>query len=176
MKRNLLFLVLLAVCFSSGCGRILGEGAGAVTGAKGAFVEYRDKPAPDLRGYKNVEFAQFTTVFGGTTPIILKMVPTETLTRLKEAELPGGAGGTLLIRGKVIYFEKAGVTGKIFGPLEECITEIELVDKASGRVLGVANCIGRGKTITTQGADKKAMGVAKGIVKWIKSHCKDKKD
>jgi len=57
-----------------------------------------------------------------------------------------------------------------FGPLEEAVCEVQLVDKASGEVIGNATCVGRSTATVNQGLDKKAQGLAKAIVDWIKSN------
>jgi prophage DNA circulation protein len=56
---------------------------------------------------------------------------------------------------------------QVFGPFEEVVARVELVDKASGTVLGVANCIGRSNTSVNKGVNKKAEGLSKAIAIWI---------
>ena len=171
MKSTRIILLLMAVVFmTGGCiSRALKEGVGAVKGAKGVYREV-DRTG-SLAAYQNFEVASFTDNFGGRAPqALLSKIPVEIKKQLKEDKLPvGKVGKTLLIRGTVDYFEKAGATGQAFGPFEEAITTVELVDKTTDKVIGQAICIGRSTQTVNMGLDKKAQGVAKAVVKWIKS-------
>ena len=74
----------------------------------------------------------------------------------------------LLVRGTIIYYESAhGLAEQLFGPLEEAVADVELVDKASGNVIAKAACVGRSTASVSQGVETKAEGLAKGITKWI---------
>ncbi len=171
MKNAKTILLLMAVVFmSGGCmSRIAKEGLGAATGAKGVHREI-DR-AGSLAAYQNFEVAPFTDNFGGQTPrALLSKTTVEIKNALTKADLPvGKVGSTLVIRGSVFYFEKAGAMGQAFGPFEEVLTTVELVDKATNKVIGQAVCIGRSTQTVNMGLDKKAQGVAKAVVKWIKS-------
>lgn len=175
MKRltALMLLAILTSMTATGClSRAIKEGASVATGPKGFYVEKTSmgpEGAKPLAGYTSFEVGAISDGFGGNAPQqLLDLIPTETRNRLREEGFVVGAGGnTVLITGKVIYFERAGVSGQLFGPFEEAVTEIQLIDKASGKVLGVANVVGRSTTTARQGVDEKAVGVAKGIVKWI---------
>ena len=87
---------------------------------------------------------------------------------LAEKGLPNDSSGkTLLIRGRIVHYEGDGILGLALSPLEEVVARIELVDKDSGNVLGVANCIGRTTASVNTGVEKKAQGLAKAIVSWL---------
>ncbi len=173
MKRMRMAMVVALIgagVLSGGClGRAVKEGFGAATGAKGVYAQTQ-APAVDLRMYENIEVGAITDGFSGKTPHqLLAILPTKIVEQLQSKKLPTGASGkTLVIQGKIIYYEKAGITGQAFGPFEEVVSEIQLVDKDSGTVVAVANCIGRSTTTMNQGVKKKAEGLAKGIVKWIR--------
>ncbi len=171
MKNTKIILLLMAAVFMmGGCiSRAAKEGIGAIKGAKGVYREV-DRTG-SLAAYQNFEVASFTDDFKGQAPrALLSKIPAEIQKALKKSELPvGKAGKTLLIRGSVFYFEKAGAMGQAFGPFEEVITTVELVDKATDQVIGQAVCIGRSTQTVNMGLDKKAQGVAKAVVKWIKS-------
>ncbi|RKY24410.1 MAG: hypothetical protein DRP83_07750 [Planctomycetota bacterium] len=171
MNRTKLVVLLASVSLlAGGCvGRAIKEGVGTVTGAKGVYKEVRSPGS--LVAYQNFEVGAFTDTFGRTPGSLLRKIPAETRIRLAEAKLGvGGGGKALLIRGEVIYFEKAGAMGQAFGPLEEAVCEVQLVDKATGEVIGNATCVGRSTATVNQGLDKKAQGLAKAIVDWIKSN------
>ena len=167
---RIIFLLMGVVFLMSGCmSRALKEGVGAATGAKGVHREV--DPAGSLATYQNFEVDPFTDDFGGATPgALLSKIPMEIKKALTKSKLPAGKiGSTLVIRGSVFYFEKAGAMGQAFGPFEEVLTTVELVDKASNEVIGRAVCVGRSTQTVNMGLDKKAQGVAKAVVKWIQS-------
>ena len=166
-------VVLLTAASLTGCGTAAKEAVGIFTGAKGVYAPITavsaDKEARPLGQYKRFELGAISDDFGGN-------VPSDLLPHLRqafpevvaEAELPDEPGGkTLVIRGKILHYEDAGTLAMVTGPLEEVIARLEMVDKDSGQVLGVANCIGRTTTRTTVGIANKGRGLAKAIVSWI---------
>jgi len=162
-------LILLA----GGCSRLLKEGLGGATGAKGVAIDLKpvattssDRP---LGAYERFELGSITDGISGRTPAdLLTQLPAEFVKQLAAKKLPNPASGrTLLIRGEILHYEASGLFGQAFGPLEEVIARIELVDKDSGNVLGVANCVGRTKESVNMGVRAKAEGLAKAIVGWI---------
>ena len=59
--------------------------------------------------------------------------------------------------------------GQAFGPLEEAVVEIKLIDKATAKEIGSATCVGRSTETVNLGLEKKAQGIAKAVVDWIQS-------
>lgn len=172
MKRMTMVVALVSIALMcGGCvGRALKEVWGAGAGPAGSFAETKAPPGK-ISTYQNIEVGPINDRFGRTPGQLLATISGKITERLRRENLPTGAGGkTLVIRGVVIYYERAGAMGQLFGPFEEVVTEMEMVDKASGRVIATANCIGRSKTTANQGVDNKAKGLAKGIVKWIAKH------
>ena len=172
--RNLVVLssLLTLVAFGSGCGRIVGESIGAARGAHGLYAPIlmvsEDPEARPLGQYKQFELGQITDDFGGKVPPDFMMYFTDAFAhQLAEKKLPDEPGKTLLIRGKILHYEDASRLGSVISPLEEVVARIELVDKDSGRVIGVANCIGRTMESINAGVAKKAEGLAKAIVGWL---------
>lgn len=176
-KTNLIVLLLLIgtlLTAGSGCvSRIAKEGLGVARGAKGVYAPVRPlaaaKEARPLGRYRMFELGAITDDFGGN-------VPPDFLGHLRAAfekqragkGLPNDPGGkTLLIRGRILHFETSGALGHAFGPFEEVLARIELVDKDSGQVLGTANCIGRSTTSGNVGVAKKGEGLAKAIISWV---------
>ena len=87
-----------------------------------------------------------------------------------EADIPKKSGGkTAVITGRIVHFEDKSTASSMVAPLEEVIMRAKLVDKGSGAALGEANCIGRTTTRTTLGVERKAEGLAKAFINWIKS-------
>jgi hypothetical protein len=171
----LLLMILLSA--GGGCSRGLSEAIGQFTGAKGIPVII-DPMSPSKRDlalmqYTHFEIQPFRDNFGGRTPPeLIRMLPTKFYVELAKKGIPDRRGGrTLLVRGQFIHFEDSrNAMGQVFGPFEEAIARVELVDKSTGRVLGVANCIGRSEETVNQGIEKKAEGVAEAIVDWIGVH------
>jgi hypothetical protein len=172
MKQIRIVALLLATVFlTSGCAsRIFKETFGAYTGPKGVYAQV-DR-VRTLEGYGTFEVGTFSNDSGGRTPAeFFTMLPGYIRTKLVADEkmpLTGMGGKTAVISGEVIYYEKAGAMGQLFGPFEEAIMEVTLTDKATGAKLGRATCIGRSTESVNQGVEKKAEGAAKAIVEWIK--------
>ena len=72
-----------------------------------------------------------------------------------------------VLRGTIVHYEGEGLAGLLWGDFEEVIVRAEMVDQASGAVLGTANCIGRTTTTARKGVENKANGLAKSLASWI---------
>jgi hypothetical protein len=165
--------VIALVISVTGCGRVAQEAVGTVRGAKGTYVQIKPERSRDpnlLSQYTRFELGRIDDAFGGKVPgEILSRLPIEFDKQLEAAKLLGMSGGkTLLVRGNIYHYEDEGMVGTVLGPLEEVVARIELVDKDTGRVIAVANCIGRTEQAINKGPAKKAEGLAKAIVGWIK--------
>jgi hypothetical protein len=169
--------LLLVVCLTAGgcTGTIIREASGAVMGAKGTFMPIMplspDKQAKPLGQYRRFELGPITDDIGGKTPVgFAEYLQREFPDEVKKARLPDQLQDkALVIRGKIIYYESASTVGYVLGPLEEVICRAEMVDKQTGRVLGVANCVGRTKAVNNSGVRTKASGLAKAFVRWIEA-------
>ena len=177
MRKLAMGLVVTALLsMGSGCvGRAVSEAMGKVTGAKGITividpVSQRSRDIA-LVEYTRFELGTFTDEFGKTPPALLPLLKDRFERQLAAKKIPNTSGKTLLIRGKIIHYEDATrAVSQVFGPFEEVVARVELVDKSSGKVLGVANCIGRSRETVNQGVEKKADGLAEAIVSWIAAH------
>ena len=170
IRSTLLLIALVPV----GCtGTIIREASGALLGAKGTFTPLQplaaEKEAKTLGEYTHFELGTITDSIGGQTPEnFLTYLREEFPEQVLDARLPdNNTGKTLVIRGSIIYYESASTVGYALGPLEEVICRTELVDKATGQILGTANCVGRTKAVNNSGVKSKASGLAKAFVKWI---------
>ncbi len=173
MNRMTVTLGLVALLvLAGGCTRGVKEVFGVVGGGKGLCAPIQ-APACPLGMYKNIEVGKITDDFGGTMPPqLLAMLPGQIVQQLKARGLPaGGSGKTLIIQGKIIYYEEAQVVEQIFGPLEEAIGRFQLVDGASNEVIAIACIVGRSNSTTSQGVATKSEGLAEGIADWIAGHC-----
>jgi hypothetical protein len=173
MKRTAIVLALVGIVFlSGGCvSRAFKEVTGGVQQGKGRAFEAQ-APSTPLGMYANIEVGTFSNSFGGVTPgDFMGLLPAQITEQLRDKKLPvGGTGKTLVITGDVIYYETAPKTGQLFGPLEEAIANVRLVDKSTGKVVGRACCIGRTNSTSSQGPASKANGLAKAIAGWIAKH------
>ena len=170
MKKTLVTLALLGLVLSSGgcLGRIVGEAWEGTTGGSGRS-QIVDPVSGSLDGYTNFEMERFTDkTHGNVPPAFWAMLP-EAFNKLAYADgLPQQAGGkTVLIRGTVIYYEIGVLTDQVFGPLEEAVAYVELVDKDTGQTLGKVTAVGRTTKTIPMGPETKAGGLSKAIIKWI---------
>jgi hypothetical protein len=129
--------------------------------------------------YSKVQFQNFTNTGIATMPAdmnqIQKSVLNEKIAALKpkKAILDPTAKRTILVRGQYIYYEEAGgILGQAFGPFEEIIALVELVDETSKKVIARGYCVGRTNTSKLQGPKRKAEGLAKAIIELIRKNCK----
>jgi len=131
-------------------------------------MHYRHHARP-LGEYQRFELGTFTDDFGGKVPpVVMQACRSAWPGALKDKKLPNVPGGkTLIARGRIIHYEGSGTLGKVTGPIEEVVARVELVDKDSGRVIAIGNCVGRTTTRVNLGADKKGQGLAKAIASWI---------
>ena len=169
--------IILAVAVSvvcSGClGRMVGEGAEKTLGPKGAYWEEKSlaysKRDKALASYTNFVLGQVKNGYGHNVPEdFFTVFPDEFEKALEKSKLPNvESGKTLVVNVTVIHYETADETDNVLGPLEQVVAKVQLMDKATNKVLAYGNVVGRtGKTVGL-GVEWKARGLAKGIVKWI---------
>lgn len=171
------FVLAVASIASQGClGRLIGEGAEGTLGPKGAYFEEKpvaaNKEAKPLSGYGQFELGAVSNVYGKNVPSeFLAEFPKQFGDKLKGSALSKSAGAkTLVFNVQIIHYETADTEDNVFGPLEQVVASVELVDKESGAVLASGNAIGRtGKTVGL-GPKAKAEGLAKALIKWAEDY------
>lgn len=172
-RKTVVVLIVAAVWLGAGCGRALREGLGEVRGASGVVIAV--KPAStaanpgELAAYRRFELGDIREDMGGQlSGQFLPLLRQEFSSQLADKHLPNEAGGkTLVVRGTIFHYEDVGTIGTVISPLEEVICRTEFVDKSTGRVLAVTNCVGRTNTSLNRGVATKAEGLAKAFVAWI---------
>ena len=129
--------------------------------------------------FSKVQLAEFTNTGIATMPghmnQLLRTALTTRLSELspKKAVLDPASSKVLAIRGQYVYYEEAGsILDQAFGPFEEIIALVELADQSSGQIIARGYCIGRTNTTVLQGPERKAEGLAKAIVDFIRKNCK----
>jgi len=150
MKRIAL-LSLFAVSLTSAGGCITRAAKEAILSPKGFSVPVPTKPAASPRNsYSKVQIENFTNTGITTMPAnmnqILQTALAEKIAALKpnKAILDPGAARVLLVRGQYLYYEEAGgIFDQAFGPFEEIIALVELVDQPSGKVAARGYCVGK---------------------------------
>lgn len=166
-------LIAAMLVAAAGCTTAIKEGVGVARGAKGVYAPIQPVAAVaetrPLGIYKRFELGEFVDDFGGKVPAgLMPAFRRAFASQIADNKLPNEPQGkTLLIRGRLLHYESASTLAVAIGPLEQVIARVELVDKDTGQVLGVANCIGRTTTRVNVGVDKKGDGLAKAIVSWL---------
>jgi len=178
-RRQVLGVLMVGLLVAAGgCGRGIGEAVGGIRGGQGSCRVLKAAPPVDVGAYQRFELARIADGMEGLAPgELFSALPGEFAKALADKKIPNAASGkTLLIRGEVIHYEDAGMVNRALGPLEQVVARVEYVDKASGKVLALANCVGRTKDNFNVGPQSKAEGLARGIVRWIdERYPKDKR-
>ena len=155
-----------------------------VTGASDRYFEIKSLGGEQsLLGYRSVRVEEFdTSLMRGAIPrdVLAEVRPA---IQAKVAELePFAAGGeakpVLVIRGKFHDYDPGGSALRAVGfsgnPF--LTSQIELVDGASDKVLGVAMVTGTVKSAVRMGAKELADGVAKAVKGLLEAHMKRSKE
>ncbi len=177
-KKNfaIAFLFILPVLFSVGCaGFVARAGLAEVTGGKGLLTVIKNPPYGQIYKYKYVKIERFgNTVNGilpaGTISILYASCVDELLNDhapFKLARDNPPANQTLIIRGRIIHYNPAGGLSAVLGKFSQLICRIELVDGATSKVIGQANCIGFSKAILRAGTEELSKEVAHSLRKWL---------
>lgn len=179
-RKHLSFCITLtlALTLCSGCmSRAVKEGIGAARGAKGFAAPMaggtNDTPGSLMGKYTSVRLEPFSAVNETQTPLNLNSLLQQKFPEViaEKGLIRMNAGGpTILVRGEYLYYEKAGVAGQLFGPFEEVIARVALVDADTQTVLVRANCVGRTTTSVNKGVEHKAQGLAKAIASLLEKH------
>jgi hypothetical protein len=165
-----LWLLLLgALVTAQGCeGRLISEGMEKGLGPT-AFALQTEPKLPDapnyLASYRNFELGPVRVEFPDTPPTFVGDLQRKFYDQLAGKELPTDRSGkTLLVNVTVLAYQAAASYHKALGPTEEVVASVELVDKASGKVLGRAICIGRTYQSVGMSVKWKAWGLSRAIV------------
>ncbi len=172
-RKTVVMMMVAAVGLSGGCGRAFREGLGEVRGASGLVMAI-NPPSTTADPMQLAEYRCFVLgevrddIGGRLASSFLPMLREEFSRQLADKGLPAERGGkTLVVRGAIVHYEDASTLGNFISPLEEVVCRTEFVDSSTGRVVAVANCIGRTNTSLNLGVKTKAEGLAKAFVSWI---------
>jgi hypothetical protein len=169
--------VMISALGSQGCmERMVGEGMAAATGPKGAYFE--EKPLAEkkdhkaLEAYKRFELGEMKNMTGKfMPPDFMTYLPAQFKEQLASSDLPKEASGkTLVFRVSIVHYEAADAMDNAFGPFEEVVARVELVNKDDGRVISQGVAVSRSDKSVNLGAEKKAQGLAKALIKWASDY------
>lgn len=159
------------ILVGSGCSRGITEGMGVVRGGKGDYNTLSG-PQRALGQYDSIEVEEFIIAYDPTPSTLPAMVRTRLIQDLRDKNQPVGMAGddVLIVRGRIIYYERGGGVDHVWGPLEEAVAIVSLVDRASGVTVAQAGCVGRSNASVSVGVESKADGLAEAVANWIDQH------
>ncbi|MCP4378050.1 MAG: hypothetical protein GY794_17985 [bacterium] len=177
MKRLVLLGLTAGLLMSTG-GCISRAAKEALLSPKGFTVPIK-MVAANQNMYSKVQFQAFGNSGITTMPADMNEVLHASLVAQvaeldpEDAILDPTANRTVLVRGQYLYYEEAGgILDQAFGPFEEIIAMVELVDQPTGKVIAKGYCVGRTGTTRLQGPRRKAEGMSKAIIELIEKSCK----
>lgn len=175
MKRLAVVILLTVAMVAPGCvGRLIDEGIEKGLGPTAKLLllppAWPEKDPQLLAAYRNFELAMpIQSEFPATPKEFVDYLPQAFADQVAGKGLPMEKGGkTLLINVTILAYQPVSSYNKALGPTEEVVARVELVDKASGKALGKAICIGRTYQSVGLGPKWKAWGLCRAIVnEWI---------
>ncbi len=180
MRRSTLLLIVgltALALLSQGCMRAATESLQFARGGQGAYFQEKPlSPTPKdhlaLADYQRFELGEFKNMSGQSMPPDFpSLLAAKFSEHLAKSKLPKGASGkTLAFNVTLIYYEKASTVENVFGPLEEAVARVEVVDKDSGKVLATGAVVGRSTQSVGLGPEYKADGMAKALLKWASDY------
>lgn len=164
MARRCLFVGLMALALpATGCSTVAKQAYYGARGAQGKYYELKGIDSGVLASYRSVRVAPFTTDLGDYLPVdVLTAMAEQVPLAIDSAHVFYPDGKRLTIEGTVIHYTDGSFGG------QECVCRVQMLDGDSGALLGEAVCYGVIKSAVRQGAGQLAVGVGKGIVKWVK--------
>ncbi|MCK6457609.1 MAG: hypothetical protein L6Q92_13900 [Phycisphaerae bacterium] len=169
MKAKCAMAVALAAMVATGVGclgRIVGEGAGVMLGARGKVIDV--KRPPRLSNYKGIRIESIAVSPGLVAPANLAgLIRSQFSQAATKMGLTASGTPAFSLRGEIVHYESGGAVDTAIGPLEEVIVRTKLMD-STGNVLGEANLVGRSKATTSSGAENLAEGAGKALRSWLK--------
>jgi len=154
---------------SAGCTRSIKEGIGVFRRGQGHY-RLLVETSESLPEFDSIKIGEFSKDYEPAPPALIPMMKAQLTQELLEKGEPvdESGGRALLIRGRVIYYEDSEAASKhVFGPMEEAIAIVDLLDMTTGERLGRAACVGRTNASVAAGVETKAEGLAEAIASWI---------
>lgn len=164
-----------ALTIGSGCQQIFVGGAvSEIRGGSGHLVVIRRPSAADLLEYRNIRVERVVNEMGQALPAYataeIRQAYVKAVTRKGLFTLTSGnPPATLVLQVSVIHYQSSGSISKLLGGFNQLICRVRLVDGATGRTLGEANCMGLSKALARSGIEELADGSAKALRRWLTS-------
>ena len=184
--RRVLLVSVLALVAASGCSTGIKQAYHTAVGASARYYEIENlggKTALNRFTSVGVEPFDATPMRGAVPATLPGKVQAATVKQLTDAKMfssvQAGApqGGGLLVRGRFMDFDPGGSALRAvgFGVNPFATAQVEVVDTANNRVLGVAMVTGTVKSAVRTGVDEIASGVRKAVKGLLEQHI-DKPD
>ena len=173
MFRNAALLTLIAgigpLC---GCSTILKQTYHTAVGAQGKFYELEKVDPAVLETYRAVKVEPFTNALAAHIPPEVVGTINANMPRvIAEEGLFYPDGKLLRVTGSIIHYTgKSGLTGAVgstIGGSQDSVCRVQLLDDASGKLIGEAICWGSVKSALRRGAEEQGIGVGKAVAKWV---------
>lgn len=179
--RRVLLVAILAMVGAAGCSSGLKQVYHTATGASARYYEVKSVGGPNaLDRFAAVGVERFDTspMLGVVPSSLANLVQTAVVTRLVETKMFSSvakgapAAGGLLIRGKFMDFDPGGSALRAvgFGVNPFLTAQIQLIDTASNRVMGVAMVTGTVKSAVRTGSAEVADGLGKAVKGVLEQH------
>jgi len=175
-------LVVVAIMgFVLGCTTAAKQAVYTATGPQGSCLLVKRVGADVLGKYKTLEIAKFENELPGIIDTVLvNMVRDNAVAEMAGSQYfasvkgvaefkKGGPGGILVLRGRLTDMTSDKIPGqKLISGGNHLIARVELLDKATGKVLAYGNVRGVVKSVVETGEEPLAKGMARGIKKMFK--------
>ncbi|MFA5864175.1 MAG: hypothetical protein WC975_05750 [Phycisphaerae bacterium] len=175
-KYVLWVLLLTALASCTGCQmfiakRLLQE----VRGGQSQLTIIKNASPSALIDYKRIKMGDFRNEMG-------RQFPSYAATEVRQAFIDqivknpriydlasenSNARSMLIMRGSIIHYQPTSAISGVMGGFSQLICRVELIDAATGKIIGVANCCGFSKAIARSGVKELAAGAAKAMRKWL---------
>ena len=174
MKRLTLWAGLAAMAaLNAGClGRMINEGAGLVVGANANVIEIDPLDRSQQIGpvtVEKIENAMGTPVSGEW---LFDLAGSLRAKLANDGLFLEPGRRAVRVSGVVVHLEGAKLTDEAFGPHPEVIVRTTVTDAATGRIIGIANVVGRARGDTSSSRQDLSDAFAAGVTKWL--HMPDK--
>jgi hypothetical protein len=179
MKRSILWAGLVAAmaALNAGClGRLVNEGAGIVVGAKANVVEIDPLDLSQQIGPVKVEKIENAMGQPVSGEWLFDLAGSLRLKLANDAVFLEPGRRAVKVSGVVVHVEGAKLMDQAFGPHPEVVVRVTAKDAVTGRVIGMANVVGRARGDTSSSRQDLSDAFASGVAKWLHTPDKRRRD
>ncbi|MHC4610751.1 MAG: hypothetical protein ACYS7M_10445, partial [Planctomycetota bacterium] len=152
MLRNAALVVLIAAAVAlPGCTTLLKQSYYTAVGAQGKFYEVEPVDPQVMQTYRAIELEPFTNDLGGRVPQeVVREINANTPKAIVEEYLFYPDGKALRVTGTIIHYTgksgMSGAIGSVISGAQDSVCRVQLLDDASGQMVGEAICWGSVKS------------------------------